>query len=141
MENNFTKTIKDFLIDKLEEFKGQNENVYIGDLGNLLTEGINMDGSIHYSTYKSKEFIKENFEEFRELLEYLKISLDMELNPFNEPEKAEVIAYNEGVEYLLNQLKTIEELEERENGKITLTDELIDKIIEELEKNKYEIEF
>lgn len=140
MENNFTSTIKEFLIDELEERKGCNTQVYISDLAYNLTEYININGSVHCSTYKAIEFIKENFEDFGNLIEFAKNEFEILLNPFLEAEEVEVFAYIEGVRYLLNELKTYQELEEN-NQEIILTDEIIDKLIKELEENEFEIEF
>lgn len=138
MENNFTITIKEFIIEQLENLKGENLQIYISDLDCKLTEEINVNGSVHCSTYKAKEFIKENFEDFGYLVKLAQEEYETVLNPFLEPEKAEVWAYIEGTRILLNDLEALQEIEE---NKIILTDELIDKIIEELENNKYEIIF
>lgn len=139
---NFTKIIKDWLIDELEDYKGQNKEVYPEDLGYELTKYINEDGSVDYSAWQASEFIKENFYMFGDLVEYVKDNYDMDLNPMLEPEKAEVIAYIEGVNQLLNSVKAIEKAaEESEYEQIILTDELIDEIIKELNASDYDITF
>lgn len=138
MENNFTSTIKEFVIDQLESWKGGNLQVYIPDLDYELTEEINIKGSVHYSAYKAKEFIKENFEIFSDLIELTYNEYGTVVNPFLEPEQAEVWAYIEGTKFLLSRLEVLQEIGENE---ITLTDELIDKIIEELESKEFEIIF
>ena len=59
-----------------------------------------------------------------------------------EPEKAEVIAYIEGVNYLLNNLETLQkEIDKSEYDQIVLTDDLIDNVINELKNNDFEITF
>lgn len=138
MENNFTNTIKEFIIDQLENWKGVNLQVYTPDLGCILTEEIKVNSSVHGSAYKAKEFIKENFEVIGDLIELTQNEYATTLNPFLEPEKVEVWAYVEGTEFLLSQLEVLQEMGENE---ITLTDELIDKIIEELESKEFEIIF
>lgn len=139
---NFTKIIKDWLIDELEERKGENLEVYPEDLAYILTDYINTNGSIHYSAWKSSQFIKDNFYTFGNLIEYVKDNYGMDLNPMLEPEKAEVIAYIEGVGWLLANVKAIEKaVEESETEQIVLTDELIDEIIKELEASDYDITF
>lgn len=50
-------------------------------------EGENANGSVLCNTYQTKEFIKENFELFGDLVQYCKDNWDMTLNPFSEPEK------------------------------------------------------
>ena len=142
MENNFTNTIKNWLIDELEDCKGWEREIYLEDLAYTITETINVDGSVHCSTYQAKEFIEENFDEFGDLVEYCKNNFDEVLNPFLEPEKAEVIAYIEGVRSLLNDLDSLKEATEKsEYQQIILSDELIDKMIQKLKENEFTIEF
>lgn len=142
MENNFTSIIKEWLIDELANYKGQEKDVYLSDLAYDITEEININGSVNFSRYKAQEFIKENFEIFGDLVEYCKDNFEMALNPFSEPEKAEVIAYIEGVRYLLDQLDSLREADQQsEYQQITLTDQLLDQAIEELKAKEFEIEF
>ena len=139
---NFTKIIKDWLIDELEERKGQNMEVYPEDLAYILTDYINTNGSVNFSVWEASQFIKDNFYTFGELIEYVKDNYGMDLNPMLEPEKAEVIAYIEGVRWLLDNVKAIEKaVEESETEQIVLTDELIDEIIKELKSSDYDITF
>lgn len=139
---NFTKIIKDWLINELVEYKGQNKEVYPEDLGYELTDYINKNGSVNYSAWEASQFIKDNFYTFGELIEYVKDNYDMDLNPMLEPEKAEVIAYIEGVNYLLNNLETFQkEIDKSEYDQIVLTDELIEDMINELKNNDFEITF
>lgn len=143
--NTFTTIIKNWLIDELEERKGQNMEVCPEDLGYELTEGINVNGSVHCSAWEASKFIKENFYMFGDLVEYVKDNYAEYLNPMLEPEKAEVIAYIEGVNYLLNNLETlqkeIDKSEYNQNIQIVLTDDLIDNMINELKNNDFEITF
>lgn len=142
MENNFTSTIKNFVIDQLENRKGENLRVYISDLDYKLTEEINVNGSVHCSTYKAEQFIKGNFEEFGYLVKLAQEEYGTILNPFLEPDKAEVWAYIEGTRILLGESEVLQEIEEENNyDEIVLTDELIDKIIEELQSKEFEITF
>ena len=63
MENNneklesFLNYCKNYIIDHIEDWEGQTK--YACDLGNYLTEGPNIDGSLTYSTYMAKEYIRE----------------------------------------------------------------------------------
>lgn len=140
--NTFTTTIKNWLIDELEERKGQNMEVCPEDLGYELTEEINANGSVHCSAWKASEFIKENFYMFGDLVEYVKDNYAEYLNPMLEPEKAEVLAYIEGVNYLLNNLETLQkEIDKSEYDQIVLSDAIIDGMIEELKTSGLEIEF
>ena len=140
--NTFTTTIKNWLIDELEERKGQNMEVYPEDLAYILTDYINTNGSVNFSAWEASQFIKDNFYTFGDLIEYVKNNYDMDLNPMLEPEKAEVIAYIEGVNYLLNNLETLQkEIDKSEYDQIVLTDDLIDNMINELKNNDFEITF
>lgn len=140
--NTFTTTIKNWLIDELEEYKGVNPEVYPKDLAYILTDYINTNGSVHYSAWEASQFIKDNFYTFGDLIEYVKNNYDMDLNPMLEPEKAEVIAYIEGVNYLLNNLETLQkEIDKSEYNQIVLSDAIIDGMIEELKTSGLEIEF
>lgn len=140
--NTFTTIIKNWLIDELEERKGENMEVYPEDLAYILTDYINTNGSVHYSAWEASQFIKDNFYTFGDLIEYVKNNYDMDLNPMLEPEKAEVIAYIEGVNYLLNNLETLQkEIDKSEYDQIVLTDDLIDNVINELKNNDFEITF
>ena len=142
MENNFTSTIKEWLIDELANYKDQDLEVYTSDLAYKITEDINNTGSVCCSRYHAKEFIKNNFEAFGGLVEYCKNNFEMTLNPFSEPEKAEVIAYIEGVTVLLNDLECLQEADNTsEFQTIILNNELIDKMIQELKENNFNIEF
>lgn len=131
---NYNELIKNFLITELEERKDYDLDLYSFELANDITSSININGSVHYSTYKAKEFIRLNFNFMGEVVDYYKENLDMVINPFSEPENAEVLAYICGVESLLNQSKALREADEdSEHSKITLTNELIEVIISELE--------
>ena len=70
-----------------------------------LFESENINGSVLCNTYATKEFIKENFDLFCDLVEYVNDNLDMKLNPFLEPEKAHVILLLESAQSLLSRLK------------------------------------
>ena len=137
MENNFTNTIKNWLIAEIENYKDTNLKTHKYDVASIITETIHVDGSVNCSKYLAIEFIKENFEEFGELVEYHKREFGGDLNPFNEPETAEVIAYICGVEILLNELKCLQKFAEE----IILTNDLIKEIVEELEQNHFVINF
>lgn len=138
MENNFTRTIREWLIDELANYKGLNIEMYEEDIASTITERINYDGSVNCSSYEAKKFICDNFAEFGELLDFYNNEFEIILNPFSEPEKAEVIAYIEGVECLLNSLECLKKAKEQsEDQPIILTNDLIKKMISELEVNDY----
>ena len=123
----FTTELKETIIDRLNDYK--NTTVYGCDLAYTLFEGENVNGAVLFSTYLTKEFIKENFDLFGDLLEYVNDNFDMKLNPFTEPEKAHVILMTEASQSLLSQLDFISDYW---NEELKLTDEVIKEITDQL---------
>ena len=123
----FTAELIETIISRLNDYKGTSK--YMCDLSSVLFEYENADGSVLYNTYQTKEFIKENFDLFGDLVEYVKDTIGMTLNPFSEPEKAHVILLIEASQSILSKLPTIDKLwnEEKE-----LTPKLIKQLTKEL---------
>ena len=82
----FITDLKADIIGKLSDYKGS--SIYASELAYTLFEGENCNGSVFCNTWKTKEFIKENFDLFGELLEYWSDNVGETLNPFLEPENA-----------------------------------------------------
>lgn len=118
------------LIDKLYDYEGG--CYYACDLAYTLFECYNIDGSVTYSTYNAKEWIKKHFDELGEVVEEIKFNLGSEFVPniFEEPEKFMVVIYLEVASSLLSQCKFIDD---NWNNEIELTNENIEKIKKELE--------
>ena len=130
MSKSYLKYCKDFIIDNLEGYK--NNYIYMCDLGNYITEGINVDGSATYSTYEAKEYIKEWFDEAGEVYQYQKDNYGECLhNPFEHPEAFHVCMIIEGVNNILNQCETIQKYC---NDEKELNKKLINKIIKEVKQ-------
>jgi len=123
----FTQDLKNQIIDKLNDYSGG--IYYACDLISTLFEGENADGSVLCNTYETKEFIKENFDLFGDLVEYVKDNMDYTLNPFQEPEKAHVWLLIEASQSILSKLPTIDK---KWNDKIELTEKMIKKLTKEL---------
>ena len=123
----FITELKETIIDRLNDYK--NTTVYGCDLAHTLFESENATGSVLCNTYKTKEFIKENFDLFGDLALYVNDNFDMKLNPFTEPEKAHVCLILEASQSLLSQLKFIDK---NWNEEIELTDEVIKEITYQL---------
>lgn len=130
---NFTSDLKNQIIDKLNDYSGG--TYHACDLSGTLFEGENANGSVFCNTYKTKEFIKENFDLFGDLVEYVKDNIDYTLNPFQEPEKAHVYLLLEASQSILSKLPTIDK---NWNEKIELTPKMIKKLTKEL--NSLEID-
>ena len=123
----FTAELIETIISRLNDYKGTTN--YMCDLSSILFEYENIDGSVLYNTYKTKEFIKENFDLFGDLVEYVKDNMNMVLNPFSEPEKAHVILLIEASQSILSKLPTIDKFW---NDKKELTPKLIKQLTKEL---------
>ena len=122
-----TTELKETIIDRLNDYK--NTTVYGCDLSYTLFESENTTGSVLCNTYLTKEFIKENFDLFGQLVEYANDNMVITLNPFNEPEKAHVWLLLETSQSLLSQCETVYKFW---NDKKEIDDELINSITEEL---------
>lgn len=134
MENStFISDLKTTISDRLNDY--EETNVYMCDLAVTLFQSENCNGSVLYSTYKTKEFIKENFDLFGDLVEYVKDNLDMTLNPFSEPEKAHVFLLIEASSSILSKLHTVDK---NWNDELELTPKLIKKLKKELESLEIE---
>ena len=123
----FTAELIETIISRLNDYKGTSN--YVCDLSSILFEGENVNGSVFYSTYQTKEFIKENFDLFGDLVEYVKDNIGMTLNPFQEPEKAHVWLLLEASQSILSKLPTIDKFW---NDNIELTPKLIKQLTKEL---------
>ena len=122
-----TTELKETIIDRLNDYK--NTTVYGCDLTYTLYESENITGSVLCNTYATKEFIKENFDLFDDLVQYVENNIDIVLKPFTEPEKAHVILMIEASQNLLSNLDFILN---NWNDKFKLTDEVIKEITYQL---------
>ena len=123
----FTAELIETIISRLNDYKGTTN--YICDLSSVLFESENANGSVLYNTYQTKEFIKENFDLFGALVEYVKDNMDYTLNPFAEPEKAHVWLLLEASQSILSKLPTIDKFW---NDEKELTPKLIQQLTKEL---------
>lgn len=126
-KSNFILDLKTIIIDRLNDYEGT--NVYMCDLSSILFQAEIIDGSVLYNTYQTKEFIKDNFDLFGDLVEHVKNNMDMTLNPFSEPEKAHVFLLLEASSALLSKLKTVDK---NWNDELELTPKLIKKLKKEI---------
>ena len=130
MKNNtFYTDLRNTIIERLNDYKGS--DVYGSELAYTLFEGENANGSVLCNTYETKEFIKNNFDLFADFSEYYKDNFGESLDIFAEPEKAHVILLLEAAQMVLSNLDTINEFW---NESKELTEELINSIVEELNK-------
>ena len=123
----FTAELIETIISRLNDYKGTVN--YMCDLYSILFEYENIDGTVLYNTYQTKEFIKENFDLFGDLVEYVQDNMNIVLNPFSEPEKAHVWLLLEASQAILSKLPTMDEFW---NDKKELTPKLIKQLTKEL---------
>ena len=123
----FSAQLIETIISRLNDY--QDTTHYICELSLILFERENIDGSVLYNTYRTKEFIKENFDLFGDLVEYVQDNMNMVLNPFSEPEKAHVILLLEASQSILSKLPTIDKFW---NDEKELTPNLIKQLTKEL---------
>lgn len=127
----------DLLIEKLEDY--EDVKVYACDLTYILLEKYYVNCTVTYSTYKAKEWLKENFEEIGDFLEDYKLNFGNEhlsqlaLDIFNSPQKAMVIICLEKADEILSSLKFINDNWDNE---IVLNKENINIIKSELERER-----
>jgi hypothetical protein len=84
MKNEWFENIKADMLERLEEREG--ETAWVCDIGFMLTECENATGSWYCSTYKAREEVFSNYEEFGAVAEYMAKELEITTNPLLEPE-------------------------------------------------------
>lgn len=136
--NNLTQNIKQFIIDQLGQLKESKVKCYPCDLPSVITESINMDGSVHFSIAKSREVIYDNWDTFANLIWFCKDELGTPIDALNEPEKLETIAYIDGTEQLLGACPALLDLPDEE---MEFTSDILDKLIKEVEEYDGEIDW
>lgn len=129
MKNFLYAEVAEKMADKLGEYEGK--SVCGADLAFTLFECENIDGSITYSTYATKEWIKKHFDELGEVVERMQAEWEYNAGAdiFDNPEKFMVSVYLWVASEICGMLETVNEFW---NDSEELTAELIEKITEEL---------
>ncbi len=126
----FIPFCKDYLKEQLDVYVEQTH--YACDLGYILTEGINANGSFTYSRELAKDYLKEWWDEAGDYAEFEKFNFgEYEHNPFENPEAYTVCMVIQGVNGLLAKCSFIDE---NWNEEIYLTEENIWRIKDELDE-------
>lgn len=128
--------VKEFLINELESYS--EVTVYACDLANVLTDGINMNGTVEFSTYGTIEKMKEYWEEYGSVFAYMEDNFGKASNPFDTPEAFDVQAY---CIIAGDVLSNCDFIDKNWNEEVTLDEETVMKIIgeiEEIEKDYFE---
>ena len=131
MLNELEKYVRDGIIEKLNQ--GICENEYGCDLAYSLFESENIDGTFTYNTYEAEEWIKIYFDEIGEVVEDIELNLGKESipNPFTNAEQFQIVIILEVSQYLLSRCEYIED---NWNNEIELTGDVVELIIEQLNK-------
>ncbi len=130
MENKMLVEVRDLMKDRLEEYKDC--EIEGAEVGYLLLERENSNGTHTYSTLKAKKWITNNFDDLGDIVDEISSSLGSESIPnvFSEPERFQVVAMLEIGNQMLSKCS---EIETNWNNKIVLTEDEIDKIKQELD--------
>lgn len=132
--NEFTEAVINFICDEVAGYVGR--EVYPEDLASVLTEEINITGSVNRSTYWAEENIAANFHLYGSLVAFLENELDVKLNPFKEPERAEVIAYIEAAKILIDGSEVYQKwAQENDYQKAEITEEFAIALAEDIREN------
>ena len=124
--------VKDLLLDELENYYDITQ--YGCDIAYQLLESYNIDGTITYSTYKAKEWLKEYFDNLDEVVEEYHFQTGELLNPFENVERFMVIIVMEIAQGLLSRTNFIND---NWNDEITLDKNTIKTITSELNALQY----
>ena len=121
---------KQHLLDKLEDYEGQTH--YACDLGFILCEGENCDGTLTYSTYEAQKYLQAWWWECAEYFDYQKFNFGEILhNPFENPEAYMVGMVIEGVRSILSQCKSIDDAW---NDGVTLDEDFLKQLREDIDQ-------
>lgn len=139
--------IKDFvkseIVCKLEDFSIDNNynyeymQIYACDLAYELFRNENIDGSFFYDIIHAKKWISEHFDDLSEIVEEIQTQFDEDfcnkilLDFFKNPDRFVVAIVLAVADYLLGQCKYIDE---NWDNDITLTNDVIDTICQQLDE-------
>ena len=129
----------DLLLNELENYEGA--KVYACELAYTLLECYNIDGSITYSSYDAKEWIRENYNDIGAFLENYNLYMgsdslsNLAIDIFTNPEKAMVIIVYEVAMDILSELKFIKDNWDNEINLNTKNISKIEKGLKELKEN------
>jgi len=130
----FVTYCKQYIYDHIDDWRGQ--MVYPSDFGFDLTEGPNCDGTLTYSTYEAKEYLKEWWDEAADYFDYERGELGITSNPFENPEGYMVCMVITGVNTLI--YRAFSELDIDMDEKVEITGDLIELLTEKVNEDTIE---
>lgn len=125
--------VKEFLYNKLDNCHCT--DVYGCDLAGYLTNEINMDGTVEFSTSETIRKITENWDEYGSVFQYMVDNFGEPPNVFDSPESFDVGAYYIIAGEILGKIPFIEE---NWNNEIELNFDNIELIQEAIENDDTE---
>lgn len=130
MPNTYKEACKKHIIDTIGNWEGS--EVYLSDLGHMLTEGENANGSYYCSTYKAQEDLKAWFDDVAEFIENYKLNFGErpQWDAFTQPELFHCLMMIEGVREMFDSLEVVYS---SDDDMITIDQAFIDAVIEEVE--------
>lgn len=133
-KESFFDYCKNYISEHLGNFKGQTTTSC--DLYSKITEEPNINGSLTFSSYEAKQYLREWWDEVGEYLEYEIINFGEHFhNPFNEPEVYMVCMVIEGINIMISRCDIINK---NWNDEIELNEKNIKTILEQVEKQTNE---
>ena len=121
----FVEYCKNYIVEHIYDL--QDKEVYACNLGYELTQGANMDGTLTYSRYDAKEYLREWWDECGEYWEWEKDNFgEHSHNPFEEPEAYMVCMVIEGVNAILSQCPVVEA--EWDNEEVVWDEDKVERI-------------
>ena len=124
-DNEVIQWAKDHIEDRLPEMEGM--RVELDSLADQLTEQENADGSVFYNTEESWKWISEHRLDAGEIFEKAIEEFGSCPNPLSDPEVFCVVWLTELVREILAESDTV-----NNGGRVKLTEEIINKIIDEI---------
>lgn len=129
----FITYCKQYIYDHIDDYRGQ--KVYVCDLGYMLTEGPNINGTLTYSRAEAIEYLKEWWDDADDYYDYERANFGTGgHNPFGNPEAYMVCMVIEGVAALISH--AFDQIEGVDgNEMVELTGDLIEQIVEKVNEN------
>lgn len=124
----FEQYCKSYIEDNLSQYIGG--QFFAGELGWEITQGPNADGTLTYSTAIAKEYLREWWNDAADYFNYSVSEYGTPPNVFENPERYMVCMVTSGVNILLSQCEFIQN---NWNTEFILTEEVVNKIIKELD--------
>lgn len=123
--------VKEFLLDEIENYEDFYE--YGCDIAYLVISGISANGTVEFSTNGTIEKIAANYGEYGSVFEYMQDNFGEVINPFDNPERFDVQAYDIIAGQILSQVPIIQK---NWNEQFILTEEVIKQIQKHIKDDK-----